>query len=287
MNNDNKSDSTINTSYYKEAINDHYSPNNLIATIEGYLETVTKESAGSIPDLAALDQFHVGGKLATMTLANLAGINKDMQILDLGGGLGGPARTLAREFGAKVTVLDLTEEYCRAGELLTLHTGLNSLVTFQCGNMLSLPFADDSFDIVWTQHSSMNISDKKQLYTNIKRVLRPQGKFVFHEWMLGNVQPIIFPVPWAREASISFLEPPNSIYNLLVGLGFEPQVWQNISDKMLNWLEEQLANIKKQGMPPIGLHMLLGTEWKEMRENLYRNLAEDRGAIYYGIFTSK
>src|SRR3970282_2307832 len=98
-----------------------------------------------------------------------------MSVLDVGGGLGGPARTLARETGCRVTVLDLTEEYCRVGADLTRRTGLGDQVRCQHGNALALPFPAAAFNVVWTQHSSMNVDDKERLYGEILRVLRPDG----------------------------------------------------------------------------------------------------------------
>ena len=120
------------------------------------------------PDaLAPLDQFHSGGKEATRTLADQAGVAAGMRVLDVGGGLGGPARMLAVEYGARVTVLDLTADYLRAGALLTARMGLAEQVHFCHGQALALPFADGSFDLVWTQNSGMQLADKGRLYRGL------------------------------------------------------------------------------------------------------------------------
>ena len=107
-----------------------------------------------------MDHFHGGGKPSTTRLAQLAGLTPDLRILDVGGGLGGPARTLAVEFGCHVTVIDLTESYVQAARELTTHLGLTGQVTHQVGNALELPFDDGHFDVVWTQNSSMNIRNE-------------------------------------------------------------------------------------------------------------------------------
>jgi ubiquinone/menaquinone biosynthesis C-methylase UbiE len=125
----------------------------------------------------------------------------------VGGGIGGPARTLAAEFGCTVTVLDLTEAYCRLGEL----TGLSDRVSFRHGSAYDMPLGDGGFDVAWTQHSSMNMEDKERLYAEIRRVLRPGGTLVLHEVVAGPVQPVQFPVPWASDPSISFLRAPEEI----------------------------------------------------------------------------
>ena len=85
-------------------------------------------------------------------------------MLDVGGGLGGPARTLAARYGCRVTVLDLTESYVRAGEVLTERLRLSDRVAHRVGNALELPFPAGAFDMVWTQNSGMNIPDKERLY---------------------------------------------------------------------------------------------------------------------------
>jgi SAM-dependent methyltransferase len=140
-------------------------------------------------------------------------------VLDVGGGLGGPARTLARELGCRVTVLDLTEAYCRMGEELTRRTGLAGQVEFRHGTALQMPFADAAFDVVWTQHSSMNVEDKERLYREIQRVARPGGRLAIHEIMAGAASPVHFPVPWAGDPSLSFLRPAEAVRRLLAGLG--------------------------------------------------------------------
>jgi ubiquinone/menaquinone biosynthesis C-methylase UbiE len=155
----------------------------------------------TIDDLAPTDQFHGGGKAATVRLARLAGLSPGMRVLDVGGGLGGPARTLAVEFGCHVTVLDLTESYVRAAEMLTTQLGLGDRVRHDVGNALALPFDPGTFDVVWTQNSGMNIADKEQLYEGFHRLLRPGGRLAFQAPMAGPVQPLIFPTMWAREAT--------------------------------------------------------------------------------------
>jgi SAM-dependent methyltransferase len=146
-------------------------------------------------DLVPEDHFHAGGKAATLELARLAGIQPGMVVLDIGGGIGGPARMLASEIGCDVTVLDLTEGFCRTGAKLTARTGLADRVTFRHGNALDMPFADASFDLALLQHAGMTIEDKPRLYAAARRVLRPGGRFALHEVMAGQGGPLTYPVP--------------------------------------------------------------------------------------------
>lgn len=194
-----------------------------LATTGKHLDTLT------IDDLAPLDQFHAGGKAATMRLARLADLSAGMRVLDVGGGLGGPSRTLAVEFGCQVTVVDLTASYVRAATMLTARLGLSHRVTHHTGNALELPFDDGAFDVVWTQNSGMNIAAKEQLYAGLHRVLRPGGRLALQEPMAGPVQPPIFPVMWARDATTSFLRTPLEMRTLIETAGFQPRVWDDVT----------------------------------------------------------
>ena len=183
----------------------------------------------TIHDLAATDHFHSGGMPATMRLARLAGLQPGARVLDVGGGLGGPARTLVVEFGCRVSAIDLTESYVRAATMLTLRLRLADRVTHSVGNALALPFDDGAFDVIWTQNSGMNIADKEELYAGLYRVLRLGGRLAIQEPMAGPVQPPIFPVMWAREPSQSFLRPPAEMRALIERAGFRVRAWDDIT----------------------------------------------------------
>ena len=182
------------------------------------------------PDvLAPVDQFHGGGKPVTERLARLAGARPGLQVLDVGGGFGGPARTLAAEFGCLVTGVDLTASYVRAAEVLTARMGLDDRVSHQVGNALALPFPGASFDLVWTQNSGMNIADKEGLYAGFHRVLRPGGRLALQEPMAGPVAPLLYPVMWARDPTTSFLRTPAEMRTVIEGAGFRLRVWDDVT----------------------------------------------------------
>ena len=183
----------------------------------------------TVDALAPVDQFHGGGKPVTGRLARLAGVRPGTRVLDVGGGFGGPARTLAVEFGCQVTGIDLTDSYVRAAKVLTARMGLDDRVTHQVGNALALPFPDGAFDLVWTQNSGMNIADKERLYAGFHRVLRPGGLLALQEPMAGPVQPPVFPLMWARDASTSFLRPPEAMRALIARAGFVERAWQDVT----------------------------------------------------------
>src|SRR5207249_2366839 len=233
-----------------------------------------------------MDEFHIRGKEATLELARLAALAPADHVLDVGGGLGGPARTLASTVGCAVTVLDLTEEYCRVGEMLTARTGLGQRVRFEHGSALAMPFAAASFDVVWTQHSSMNVADKQRLYAEICRVLRPGGRLALFEVMAGPVQPIHFPVPWAPDAAISFLSPREEIRALLRETGFAEVAWVDVSRSSLEWFRRRVAAAATAGAAPppaLGIHLLLGPLFGPSFRNFARNLEEKRLAVAQAV----
>jgi MPBQ/MSBQ methyltransferase len=183
----------------------------------------------TVDDLAPLDQFHGGGKPATVRLARLAALGPETRVLDVGGGFGGPARTLAAEFGCRVTSVDLTETYVQAARMLTERLGLSDRVTHRVGDALALPFEPGSFDAVWTQNSGMNIEDKARLYAGFHRVLRPGGALVMQEPMAGPVEPVVYPMMWARDPSTSFLRRPAEMLAVIEDAGFTARAWDDIT----------------------------------------------------------
>ncbi len=272
-------------SQYAALLNRHYGRQDLAGAILDGLRAAGKDPDRlTYTDLGALDQFHIGGKDATLRLARLAGFRPGLRVLDVGGGLGGPARTLTAEFDCRVTVLDLTEEYCRVGEMLTARTGLSDRVDFKNGNALEIPFADGGFDLVWTQHSSMNIADKERLYAEIRRVARSGGRLALHEIMAGPVQPVHFPVPWASSASISFLRPAQAMRTLIGDSGFREVSWVDASEQSLEWFRRPLSAMAAGTLPPLGLHLLLGEAFVPAFRNQVRNLEERRITVIEAIF---
>ena len=136
---------------------------------------------------------------------------------------------LAAEFGCRVTVIDLTESYVRAAQLLTERLGLGDRVSHRVGNALELPFDDGAFDVVWTQNSGMNIADKERLYAGLHRVVRAAGLLAFQEPMAGPVEPPIFPVMWARGPEQSFLRTPAAMRSAIEGAGFRLRTWDDVT----------------------------------------------------------
>jgi SAM-dependent methyltransferase len=228
--------------------------------------------------LAPVDQFHGGGKPVTERLARLAVAAPGTRVLDVGGGFGGPARTLAVQFGCRVTSLDLTESYVRAARTLTARLGLDDRVTHEVGNALALPFPDGSFDLVWTQNSGMNIADKERLYAGFHRVLRSGGRLALQEPMAGPIGPVVYPVMWARDASTSFLRPPAEMRGVIEGTGFRALAWDDVS-------METVGPSTGAAVPPHSIQRLvMGDAIDAIIEAGHRNREERRIVSIQAVF---
>lgn len=256
---------------------EHYSQQDLDRKVLNALVAAGKDPDRlKIDDLAPIDEFHIRGRVATIDLARDLIIDRNMRVLDVGCGLGGASRYLAREFGCNVTGLDLNPDYCRVAVDLTRRMGLDSLVSFQQGDAVTLPFPDGSFDIVWTQHAAMNIPDKARLYSELWRVLKPGGRLAMYDILAGPGGEVYFPVPWARESSISFLLTSQQLLGLLTEVGFEILIWRDVTESGRSWFRHMRDKISQEGLPPFGLQLLLGSDFRLMAHNQVLNLEEAR-----------
>lgn len=260
-----------------EAVQTHYTRADLGDVILAALEKADKDLTRLTPeDLAPIDQFHIRGRTATLELARAAGLHAAMHVLDVGSGVGGTSRCLAKAFGCRVTGIDLTDEYCQAAAMLTARTGLAHLVDYRQGDATQLPFDDQAFDVVWTEHVAMNIPDKVRLYRELHRVLKPGGTLAIYDVLAGPSGPVLFPVPWARTPDTSFLATPEALRTLLEDTGFTVTDWSDTTEAARAWFLALAEKIRREGFPPLGFHLLLGPDFKAMAQNQGRNLEEGR-----------
>ncbi len=270
---------------YEQSINDQYGQSDLSSVILKALRDAGKDvDSLTTEDLSSFDQYHSGGLAATKELASLAGIHQEMKILDVESGVGGPARTLASEYGCDVTGIDLTEEFCLAAEMLTARVGLDDKVRFHCGSALEMPFDDESFDLVWMQNASMNIPDKEKLYSEVRRVLRPNGRLATQDVLSGTVTPLHYPVPWAEEPSLSSMVTPQQLQEILSGLGFKQVVWNDVTELGLKVQRERLAAASTAEPTPLSQGLIHKTDMGKTMANMVRNSEEGRTIVITSVF---
>ena len=258
---------------------EHYSQAQLASRL---IEAVRSHKGDypTVDDLAAIDEFHLRGREATMELAQMAGIGPVDRVLDVGSGIGGPAIKLASDTGCSVVGIDLTPDFVDAASGLTGLVELQDLVRFEVADALDLPFDHGAFTVVWTQHVSMNIGDKGRLYSEMHRVLAPGGRLALYDVLAGNGTPY-FPVPWATSPEQSQLVRPEEARALIEGAGFSVLRWDDVTQPSLEWLQSMLP--KAQARPPLGLHLVMGDRFVPMLENLLRSLHEGRVRVVTAV----
>jgi ubiquinone/menaquinone biosynthesis C-methylase UbiE len=264
-----------------DGVRDHYRATGLTERLKAALAALGPDDQRLTPQqLAALDQFHTCGLAATAELGKLVGITAVMKVLDVGAGVGGPARFLAATYGCRVTGVDLSAEFVDGARYLTERTGQSGLVSFETGSALDLPFGDSAFCVALLQHVAMNIADRPQLYREIRRVLKPGGKFATFDVVSNGGEPH-FPLPWARTSATSALLTAAATRDAIEAAGFRTLVFQDDSEPAKAWF----AQLRASGPPPLpNLGVVMGPDIAQLAANLGRSIMEGRLAILTAVF---
>ena len=249
---------------------EHYGADELLTAIEAGLEALGKTASDvTIDDLGPVDEFHIGGRAATSALCERLGIGPDPRVLDIGCGIGGTARLLASTAGCRVTGVDLVPGYIDVARTLTDWTGLGHQIDYEVGSALDLRLEDNSFDAATLLHVGMNIEDKQKLFTEIRRVLRPDGALGIYDVMRTAEGELVFPVPWASDSSTSFVSDIPAYESALESAGFEILEVSNRHDFALDFFatfKQRTAELG--GPPPLGLHVIIGSATPDKIANM-------------------
>ena len=271
-----------------ELMKKQYGIGELWQKIETGLKLAGKDiNSLTLDDLAPIDEFHTRGRAATRELAEIANLKASDLVLDVGCGLGGTARYLSEHYKCHVKGIDLTEAYILAGTELTTLVNLSGRVQLHYGSALDLPDEDEQFDIVLTQHVQMNVFDKHRFYSEIARVLKPGGRFIFHDVFRGSGATPLYPVPWAEDESMSELATEAEARATIEQTRLKVDRWIGRIPESVKFFERVINRIAAKGLPPLGIHLILGDNAEEKMRNHARNLSENRLSVVVGVAHKK
>jgi SAM-dependent methyltransferase len=266
----------MNTAMAEETdVSQHYSSGKLMERLRAVLaaEGIDPDRP-TVEQLALFDHFHGRGLEATEQAANLVSVQSTDHILDVGSGIGGPARYFAHRFGCRVTGIDLTAEFCVVARVLTRAVGLADRIAFEQGNALATPFPDARFDGAYSLNVSMNIADKAGLYREIHRVLKPGAWFVLAEVAQGPAGDPTYPTPWAKTAETSFLATPDETRQSLADAGFAVVRSRDTAADAAAFTARTRAMIERGEKPPFqAIQVIHGDLARQMAGNGARDLA--------------
>ena len=237
-------------------------------------------------DLAGMDEFHALGRAGTIALAELAGVTSGQRVLDIGAGIGGPARTLARHYGASVTAVEPTERFANLARTLTERAGLSERVRIVHANGSGLPFAAASFDLVWTQSVWQSVEHKRALAGEIRRVLHVRGRLALFE-IVGDGRDLHFPVPWGDGPADSFVPAEPDMKAVLEQSGLHAEKWL-VGERVQHALAAAAADVERMtsGLPGVGVDLLM-PDYAERMAGLARNVEDGRVSLLLAVLSRR
>jgi len=260
-----------------KAIAEHWGKGDIYSLIVSALNKMSKPLEGlTLEDLAPVDHFHARGFPATVELADLLPIKAGQRILDIGCGLGGPARYIAKRFQCHVSGLDITEPFVEAANKLSALLGMEDMVQLELGDGQHLPYKNAEFDGAYSQHVTMNVSDRPRFFAEAYRVLKPGAFFALTEHGLGHKGLPHHPVPWSEDGTGAYLVTPSETRVLLEKSGFEDITVEDTGAKYAAGYRIAIEKAETGALPTLGIHILLGETALQKTRNTLRNIEEGR-----------
>ena len=260
-----------------KSISEHWGTGDVYARIMKAMQAASiSPDAVTVEQLAPLDHFHACGFPATVELADALPIQPGHHIVDIGCGIGGPARYLAQRFGCRVSGVDITQPFVEAANRLTTLLKMERQVEIELGDGQHLPYGEAMFDGAYTQHVTMNIADRALFFGEAFRVLRPGAFFAVTEHGLGPEGSPHYPVPWSEDGSGSYLVRPADTVTYLNEVGFVDVKLEDTGAKYLQGYRRAIELAAQGAVPPLGVHVLMGQMAPEKTRNAARNIEERR-----------
>ena len=260
-----------------KTIADHWGRGDIYGLIVSALNGMSKPLDGlTVEDLAPVDHFHARGFPATVELADRLPMKAGQHIVDIGCGLGGPARYMAKRFQCNVSGVDITGPFVEAANKLTALLRMERQVKIQHGDGQRLPYPDSTFDGAYTQHVTMNVADRARFFAEAYRVLKPGAFFALTEHGLGPNGNPHHPVPWSADGSGAYLVTPSETRALLEKAGFQDIVLEDTGAKYVAGYKAVIERAEKGVLPPLGTHILMGETALQKTRNATRNIEEGR-----------
>jgi ubiquinone/menaquinone biosynthesis C-methylase UbiE len=262
----------------RSPVADHYARSNLIAAIQDGLAQMGKTTGTvTVDDLVAVDEFHIGGRKATEELIQQLGLSSIDRVLDIGCGLGGPARFVADRYKCHVTGIDLTRDYVEAGNAVCEWVGLSDRVSLGQASALSIPYPDAAFSAAYLLHVGMNIEDKVKLFAEAARVLRPGSRFGVYDVMRTGDGALAYPLPWATTSECNAVAEPEQYRCALTSAGFEILSERNRREFALTYFNQIRSKMSAaHGPGPLGLQTLMGERRQAQVKNMIENISAGR-----------
>jgi SAM-dependent methyltransferase len=263
-----------------------YTGGSLWSRLERALVASGKDaSALNSADFSPVEHFHTGGLNATDELLGLLTVPPPQRILDIGGGIGGPARTLAQRINARVVIAEVSPDFCTVGRRLNQLAGMDERVTVLQADGTRLPFTSASFDLVWMQQANMNVEDKQALFSEIERVLLPGGHYCFQEVLAGSRPgPLSLPAPWAGRQADSHLETAGVTRERLGSLGLKELLFEDLTESMAGFTRRRLDAMAASGPPLVGVHLLSSADVRQTTLSTMQNIEDGRIAFVRGMY---